>query len=81
MKSWLPGDLLAPSDSSAPSNVGKTILLLKLVAEGKSGLQKWEARIIRNGKFSEEMILLDNPNESGFTLIARATQQAEENEM
>lgn len=78
MNNWLPGDLLAPLDACSSSGVGKTILLLKLVAEGKSGLQKWEARIIRGGKFSEEMILLDNPRESGFTLLARASEMKEE---
>lgn len=78
MNKWLPGDLLAPIDSGFHSNRGKTILLLKLVAEGKSGLQKWEARIIQSGKISEEVILLDNPNESGFFLVARASGPSED---
>jgi hypothetical protein len=72
MKKWMPGDLLAPLDTKTARNQSRTILLLKLISEGLSGMQKWEVEVMVNGKRTEETMLLDNPETSGFKLIARA---------
>lgn len=72
MKKWMPGDLLAPLELRSVKGQNRTILLLRLISEGRSGLQKWEVEVITNGKRTEQTILLDDPESSGFKLIARA---------